>query len=95
MMERLLKGIDLTSAQKDQVDALMKSQGEAQKAAMEAMRASGQRPDEATMKKMMETREQNQKAIRDVLTPEQQAIFDKNVEEMKQARSKMAPPPQG
>jgi Spy/CpxP family protein refolding chaperone len=47
------------------------------------------------MQKMRDTQAEERKAIRDVLTPDQQATFDKNVEAMSQRRGGGGRPPLG
>jgi len=76
-MQRLLQGITLTETQQAQVDSI--------NAAFDARRPAftpGQRPDSATMAQFRELNQQRDAAIRAVLTPEQQQVFDQNVASM-------------
>ena len=83
-MEMLMQGITLTDAQKASVDSI----GQAYRAQMPPMQ-QGTPPDSATRAKRMEVMQQQFKAVRAVLTPEQQKVFDKNLENM---RANMARP---
>ena len=76
-MEALMAGITLTDAQKTQVDSI----GQAFRAQMPPM-TQGTLPDSATRAKMMEVRQKQYAAIRTVLTPDQQKVFDKNLAEL-------------
>jgi Spy/CpxP family protein refolding chaperone len=78
MMERLMTGITLTDAQKTTVDSI----AQAARAQMPPF-TPGQPPDSAAQAKRMEVMAKQNDAIRKVLTPDQQKIFDKNVEDMK------------
>ena len=81
----LLKGITLTDAQQKLVDSLYKVNEPIRAQMMENMRKqreSGQRPDSAQMAAMRTIRDAHQKQYRDILTPEQQPVFDQNVAEM-------------
>lgn len=84
MNEMLFKGITLTDAQKAKVDTI-------QAHAREQM-ASMDRSDPAMREKMTEMRAKQNKDIRDVLTAEQQAIYDKNLAEMPQGGGRRPPP---
>lgn len=77
-MEMLMQGITLTDAQKASVDSI----GQAYRAQMPPMQ-QGTPPDSATRAKRMEVMQQQFKAVRAVLTPEQQKVFDKNLEDMR------------
>lgn len=79
MMERLMEGITLSEAQKAKVDSIV----QAHSAQMPAM-TPGQPLDSTARAKRMEVMQQQNTAIRGVLTPEQQTTFDKNVETMRQ-----------
>ncbi len=81
MMEMLFKGIDLTGAQKTQVDSIQA----AYRAQMPA-RTPGQAPDPSARAAMRETMQKETADIRKVLTPDQQKVFDKNVEDMRNRR---------
>ena len=87
MMEQLFKGITLSQAQKDSLKVLETKHQDARRAAFEANR--GQQPSEEMRTKQRAMRDEQRKEIRAVLTADQQATFDKNVEEM-QARMKQA-----
>lgn len=78
MMERLMTGITLTDAQKTTVDSI----ATAFRAQMPPM-TPGSPPDSATQAKRMDVMAKQNDAIRKVLTPDQQKVFDKNVEDMK------------
>jgi|SRR5512138_1025099 Spy/CpxP family protein refolding chaperone len=77
-MERMMQGITLTDAQKTKVDSIAQSF----RAQMPAF-TPGQPPDSAARAKRMEVMQKQQAAIRTVLTPDQQKVFDKNVEDMR------------
>ena len=83
-MEMLMQGITLTDAQKASVDSI----GQAYRAQMPPMQ-QGTPPDSATRAKRMEVMQKQVTAVRAVLTPEQQKVFDKNLEDM---RANMARP---
>jgi Spy/CpxP family protein refolding chaperone len=72
----LLKGIDLTDAQKAQIKALHEQQGrpsDVQREQREKMRAE-----------MQERHEKMLTEVRSILTPAQREIFEKNVADMKE-----------
>jgi len=79
MMERFMEGITLSDAQKAKVDSIV----QAHSAHMPAM-TRGQPMDSTARAKRREVMQQQNTAIRGVLTPEQQTTFDKNVETMRQ-----------
>jgi Spy/CpxP family protein refolding chaperone len=81
MMEMLFKGIDLTDAEKAQVDSIQA----AYRAKMPAM-TPGQAPDPSARAAMRETVQKETADLRKVLTADQQKVFDKNVEEMRNRR---------
>ena len=87
----LMVGIDstLTPEQKTKIEEINKKYAPEQQAIRDAMQAGGDRAE--GMKKMTDLRAKMQPEIRAVLTPAQQAIFDKNVEEM--AKRAAAPRP--
>lgn len=89
--EMLFKGITLSEAQKAKIDSLQTANREA----MMALMQSGGMQDPATREKAMAMREQHQKDLRAVLTPEQQVQFDKNVAEMPQRGPGARRPPGG
>jgi Spy/CpxP family protein refolding chaperone len=93
----LMKGIELTDAQKDQIKALHKQEGAAtDKAEMEkrheAVKAARERGDTAALRtfrtEMMEHRKQRHEAmltsVRAILTPAQREVFEKNVAAMQE-----------
>jgi Spy/CpxP family protein refolding chaperone len=77
-MQMLMQGITLTDKQKASVDSI----GQAFRAQMPPMQ-QGTPPDSATRAKTMEVRQKQYAAIRTVLTPEQQTVFDKNLADMR------------
>ena len=83
-MEMLMQGITLSDAQKASVDSI----GQVYRAQMPPMQ-QGTPPDSATRAKRMEVMQKQFAAVRGVLTPEQQKVFDKNLEDM---RANMARP---
>lgn len=88
MNEMLFKDTTLTDAQKAKIDSIQaKARTETQ-----ALMQSGGMQDPATREKMMEMRAKQNKDIRDVLTAEQQVVFDKNVAAMPQGGGRRPPP---
>lgn len=81
MMEMLFKGIDLTDVEKAQVDSIQT----AYRAKMPAM-TQGQAPDPSARAARRETMQKETADLRSVLTADQQKVFDKNVEEMRNMR---------
>ena len=81
MMEMLFKGIDLTAAEKAQVDSIQA----AYRAKMPAM-TPGQAPDPSARAAMRENMQKETADLRTVLTADQQKVFDKNVEEIRNRR---------
>jgi Spy/CpxP family protein refolding chaperone len=77
-MQMLMQGITLTDKQKASVDSI----GTVYRAQMPPMQ-QGTQPDSATRAKSMEVRQKQYAAIRTVLTPDQQKVFDKNLEDMR------------
>ena len=77
-MEMLMQGITLTDAQKVSVDSI----GQVFRAQMPPMQ-QGTPPDSATRAKRMEIAQKQYAAVRAVLTPEQQKVFDKNLADMR------------
>jgi Spy/CpxP family protein refolding chaperone len=77
-MQALLNGITLTDKQKASVDSIT----QAFRAQMPPMQ-QGTQPDSATRAKMGEVRQKQYAAVRGVLTADQQKVFDKNLEEMR------------
>lgn len=78
--ELLFKGITLSEAQRVKIDSLQAANREA----MMALMQGGGLQDPAAREKAAAMREQHHKDIRAVLTPDQQAQFDKNLAEMPQ-----------
>jgi Spy/CpxP family protein refolding chaperone len=79
----LLKDINLTDAQKDQVKTIREKYLPQQMELRKAAQATGGPPDEATRSKMMELQNKQAADIRAILSADQQATFDKNLVEMK------------
>lgn len=77
-MQMLMNGITLTDKQKASVDSIQ----QAFRAQMPPMQ-QGTPPDSATRAKLGEVRQKQYAAVRGVLTPDQQKVFDKNLEEMR------------
>lgn len=80
----LFNGIDLTDAQKDQVQKIMEKYRAERQALMPAGGQQAGPPDEATRAKMMELSTKSQAEYRAILTAEQQKVFDKNIADMKE-----------
>jgi Spy/CpxP family protein refolding chaperone len=80
----LLKDINLTDAQKDQVKTIREKYLPQQLELRKAAQATGGPPDEATRTKMMDLQSKQAAEIRAILTGDQQATFDKNLADMKQ-----------
>ena len=85
-MQMLMQGITLTDKQKTSVDSI----SQAFRAQMPPMQ-QGTPPDSATRAKGMEVRQKQYAAIRTVLTPDQQKVFDKNLEDMRANMNKPRP----
>ena len=86
-----LQGITLTAAQQAKVDSITTKT----RAQMPAM-TPGTPPSDADRQKMMTLSQASIKEVRAVLTPDQQAIYDKNVaqmQQMMQQRMQGGPPP--
>ena len=79
----LLKDITLTDAQKDQIKTIREKYLPQQMELRKAAQATGSAPDEATRTKMMDLQTKQAADIRALLTADQQAIFDKNMADMK------------
>lgn len=84
-MQMLLNGITLTAAQQAQFDSVQA----AFTAKMPAF-TPGQAPDPAQMQQRRAMMASQDSSLRNILTPEQQAVWDRNVE---QARSMQRRPP--
>lgn len=88
-----LNGIELTDAQKVQLDAIQKKYQPEMMSIRNDMMNGGDRA--ALMKKAAELREKSAKDIRAILTPDQQVVFDKNLAEQRarmQQRMQQGPP---
>ena len=88
-----LNGIELTDAQKAQLEAIQKKYQPEMMALRNEMMNGGDRA--ALMKKAADLREKQAKEIRPILTPDQQAVFDKNLAEQRarmQQRQQQRPP---
>lgn len=95
MQNRALQGITLTPEQQTQVDAIVAKT----RAALPEM-TPGTPPSEADREKIMKISTESLNEVRAVLTPDQQAVFDKNVAAMKERMQGMrgmsgGAPPQG
>ncbi len=88
--QMLFQGIDLTDAQKDQINKI-REKYRAEREALRPKGDAGQRPDgggrpqidDAPRQKMDAIRTKSNAEFRAVLTPAQQTIFDKNIADMK------------
>lgn len=78
---RSMAGIELTEAQKAKVADINAKYGPEMQAIRESMQGGGDRAE--AMKKMQALREKSAPEIRAILTPEQAAIYDKNLAEQK------------
>ena len=85
-MQRLMQGITLDAKQQASVDSIQK----VFRAQMPPMQ-QGTPPDSATRAKGREVMQKEYAAVRNVLTPDQQKVFDKNREDMKAQMSKPKP----
>jgi Spy/CpxP family protein refolding chaperone len=83
MSRMLFAGIDLTDAQKDQVQKIAEKYRPQRQALMPAGGMQAGPPDDATRAKMMELTTKSHAEYRAILTADQQKIFDKNVADMK------------
>ena len=85
----VLNGIELTDAQKVKLEEIQKTY----RPQMQAIREAAQNGEQAeTMKKLAAIREKQYAEFRTVLTPAQQAVFDKRLEEMKARREQRQAP---
>jgi Spy/CpxP family protein refolding chaperone len=80
----LLKDINLTDAQKEQVKTIREKYLPQQMELRKTAQATGGPPDEATRTKMMDLQNQQAAEIRAILNPDQQKTFDHNLHEMKE-----------
>jgi Spy/CpxP family protein refolding chaperone len=88
-----LNGIELTDAQKIKLDAIQRKYQPEMMSIRDEMQNGGDRAE--TMKKFMALRDKSGAEIRAILTPEQQAVFDKNAAEMKARMEQMRRQPTG
>lgn len=89
--DRLLDNMMLTDAQKSKIEGIMRKYQPEMQAIYEAANNGGDRAE--GRQKMMALREKMQPEIRAVLTPDQQAIFDKNAAEQKARMEQMMKQP--
>lgn len=80
----LLQGITLTDAQKEQVKTIREKYLPQQVELRKQAQAVGGPPDEATRTKMVDLQNKQAAEIRAILTADQQAVFDKNLAELKE-----------
>jgi len=80
-LRRMLDGITLSDAQHTRVDSIV-----AKYRAQMPQRTPGERPAPEQMQQIRDLMGKQRDEIRAVLTPEQQATFDKNVGEMRRRR---------
>jgi len=88
-----MNGIELTDAQKLKLDEIQKKYQPEMMSIRNDMMNGGDRAE--LMKKSVSLREKSAADIRAILTPAQQAVFDKNIVEQKARmgqREKQAPP---
>ena len=84
---RTMAGIELTEAQKAKVAEINAKYAPEMQAIRESMQSGGDRAE--AMKKMQALREKTSPEIRAILTPEQAAIYDKNLAEQKARMEQM------
>ena len=77
-MQALLQGITLTPAQQTTIDSI----NTAFQSRMPAF-TPGQRPDSAQRAQRMQLTQERDTAIRNVLTPDEQKIWDNNMQQMR------------
>ena len=82
MSEWLLKDINLTDAQKDQIKTIREKYVPQQLELRKAAQATGS-VDDATRAKMVDLQDKQAAEIRAILTADQQTTFDKNLASMK------------
>jgi Spy/CpxP family protein refolding chaperone len=93
-MEMLMQGITLTDAQKAKVDEIIAASGAESRKMMEEVQASGADPRSPEMRaKRTEITNKRNEAIKAALTPDQQAVFAKNLEAMAAAMQNRQRPP--
>ena len=89
MMTMLLRDITLSADQQarlEQVNEEFEPRQAEMRRQMMAARQSGQRTSPEAMQKMRDLQTEHRAAVRAILTVEQQAVFDRNVEAMPQGR---------
>jgi len=82
MGQMMMKDITLTDAQKAKLDSIVAPYREQ----MRALGGMGGPADSASMAKRRELMTKQQVAVRAILSPDQQKVFDKNVAEMNAMR---------
>jgi Spy/CpxP family protein refolding chaperone len=87
-----LDGIELTDAQKVKVEEIQKKYQPEMTALRSEFQGGGDRAE--LMKKLNALRERSSAEIRVILTPDQQAVFDKHAAEMKERMAQRQGPPQ-
>jgi Spy/CpxP family protein refolding chaperone len=87
-----LDGIELTDAQKVKVEEIQKKYQPEMTALRGEFQGGGDRAE--LMKKLNALRERSSAEIRVILTPDQQAVFDKHAAEMKERMAQRQGPPQ-
>jgi len=90
-MAMLMNGITLTADQQTKVDSIWKA-NEPMREQMRSQMKPGETPDSAMRAHMMAMRDQQTKAYRAILTPDQAKTFDKNVAEMRERMRSMSEP---
>jgi Spy/CpxP family protein refolding chaperone len=85
-MQMMLNGITLTTAQQAQFDFIQT----AFRAKMPAF-TPGQMPDQATMQQRRAVMASQDSSLRGLLTPEQQALWDRNAEQARSMMQRRAP----
>jgi len=84
----MMKGIDLTAEQRQKVRSAMREQMQTHREITQRYLDKLPDADKAAMQKEQEAnRDKHQKAIRDVLTPEQQKQFDQMQKDMEKRRA--------
>ena len=83
-MEMMMKDITLSDAQKAKVDSIMTASRAESMKMREEMQAAGGPPGPEMMEKMRAISTKRNDAIKAVLTPDQQVVFAKNLENMPQ-----------
>lgn len=85
--EQLLNNMELTDAQKSRLDEIQKKYAPEMMSIRDAMQSGGDRGE--TMKRYATLRDRSSAEIRVILTPDQQAVFDKNLAEQKARMDQM------